>query len=82
MGWTKLVTTKRNWQECQKAHWLRQKPRLSERAGRLFADAGYPKLLAGMTYCDNQALREEMYRAYSTRLPIKARTPVSGTTAR
>ena len=21
-----------------------------------------------MTYCDNQALREEMYRAYSTRL--------------
>ncbi len=35
-----------------------------------------------MTYCDNQALREEMYRAYSTRCLIKAQTPVNGITAR
>ncbi|XNM89037.1 hypothetical protein ACLK1X_19495 [Escherichia coli] len=41
-----------------------------------------PSYLPVMTYCDNQALREEMYRAYSTRALIKARTPVSGTTAR
>ena len=26
-----------------------------------------PSYLPVMTYCDNQALREEMYRAYSTR---------------
>ncbi len=82
MGWTKLLPTKRSWRGCQKARWLRQKPGRSERAGRLFADAGYPKLPAVMTYCDNQALREEMYRAYSLVLPIKVRTPVSGITAR
>lgn len=41
------LPTKRSWRGCQKARWLRQKPGRSERAGRLFADAGYPKLLAG-----------------------------------
>ncbi|MFQ8717803.1 MAG: hypothetical protein ACLR9W_06510 [Enterobacter hormaechei] len=43
----------------------RQKPGRSERAGSLLTlDICY---LPVMTYCDNQALREEMYRAYSTR---------------
>ncbi len=43
------------------------KPSRSERAGRLFADAGYPKLPAGNDLLRQPALREEMYRAYSTR---------------
>ncbi len=41
------LPTKRSWRGCQKARWLRQSPGRSERAGRLFADAGYPKLPAG-----------------------------------
>ncbi len=33
-----------------------------------------------MTYCDNQALREEMIVLIALVLPIKVRTPVSGIT--
>lgn len=83
MGWTKLVTDEAE---------LAGMPESALAAAKAQAEAkeleGYlltldiPSYLPVMTYCDNQALREEMYRAYSTRASDQARTPVSGITAR
>ncbi len=68
MGWTKLVTDEAE---------LAGMPESALAAAKAQAEAkeleGYlltldiPSYLPVMTYCDNQALREEMYRAYSTR---------------
>lgn len=68
MGWTKLVTDEAG---------LAGMPESALAAAKAQAEAkeleGYlltldiPSYLPVMTYCDNQALREEMYRAYSTR---------------
>lgn len=57
-----------NWRVCRKARWRRQKPKAEakEQEGFLLT-LDIPSYLPVMTYCDNQALREEMYRAYSTR---------------
>ncbi len=82
MGWTKLVTDEAELAGCQKARWLRQKPRLKRKNLKVPADAGYPKLPAGNDLLRQPALREEMYRAYSTRASDQGPKPVSGTTAR
>lgn len=68
MGWNKLVTDVAD---------LAGMPESALAAAQAQAQAkeqeGYlltldiPSYLPVMTYCDNQALREEMYRAYSTR---------------
>ncbi|MBH0540328.1 oligopeptidase A, partial [Salmonella enterica] len=68
MGWTKLITDEAE---------LAGMPESALAAAKAQAEAkeqeGYlltldiPSYLPVMTYCDNQALREEMYRAYSTR---------------
>lgn len=68
MGWTKLVTDEAE---------LAGMPESALAAAKAQAEAkeleGYlltldiPSYLPVMTYCDNQVLREEMYRAYSTR---------------
>lgn len=57
-----------NWRACRKARWRRQKPKAEakEQEGFLLT-LDIPSYLPVMTYCDNRALREEMYRAYSTR---------------
>jgi oligopeptidase A len=68
MGWSKLVTD---------ANDLAGMPESALAAAQALAQSkeqeGYlltldiPSYLPVMTYCDNQALREEMYRAYGTR---------------
>jgi oligopeptidase A len=68
MGWTKLITDEAE---------LAGMPESAMAAARAQAEAkeqegwlltlDIPSYLPVMTYCDNQALREEMYRAYSTR---------------
>lgn len=67
-GWTKLITDESE---------LSGMPESALAAAKAMAEAkeqeGFlltldiPSYLPVMTYCDNQALREEMYRAYSTR---------------
>ncbi|PLR35920.1 oligopeptidase A [Chimaeribacter californicus] len=68
MGWSKLITD---------ANDLAGMPESALAAAQALAQSkeqeGYlltldiPSYLPVMTYCDNQALREEMYRAYGTR---------------
>ena len=68
MGWTRLITDEAE---------LAGMPESALAAAKAQAEAkeqdGYlltldiPSYLPVMTYCENQALREEMYRAYSTR---------------
>ncbi|WP_241580700.1 oligopeptidase A [Rosenbergiella nectarea] len=68
MGWSKLIT-----EESE----LAGMPESALAAAKALAEAkqqqgwlltlDIPSYLPVMTYCDNQALREEMYRAYSTR---------------
>ncbi|KAB8313428.1 oligopeptidase A [Erwinia endophytica] len=68
MGWSKLITDESD---------LSGMPDSALAAAKAQAEAkgqqgwlltlDIPSYLPVMTYCDNQALREEMYRAYSTR---------------
>ncbi len=82
MGWTKLITDEAELAGMPKARSPPLKPvEAKEQEGYLLT-LDIPSYLPVMTYCDNRALREEMYRAYSTRASDQGRTPVSGITAR
>ena len=67
MGWKNWLPTKPSWRVCRSAlAAARPGPEAKEQEGYLLT-LDIPSYLPVMTYCDNQALREEMYRAYSTR---------------
>ncbi len=68
MGWTKLITDEAElagMPESALAAAHAQAEAKEQQGWLLTLDI--PSYLPVMTYCDNQALREEMYRAYSTR---------------
>lgn len=83
MGWNKLVTDVAD---------LAGMPESALAAAQAQAQAkeqeGYlltldiPSYLPVMTYCDNQALREGCIAPIPPALPIRARTPGNGITAR
>jgi oligopeptidase A len=68
MGWTKLVTDEAELAGMPESALAAAKAQAEakEQEGFLLT-LDIPSYLPVMTYCDNQALREEMYRAYSTR---------------
>ena len=68
MGWTKLVTDEAELAGMPESALAAAKAQAEakEQAGYLLT-LDIPSYLPVMTYCDNQGLREEMYRAYSTR---------------
>ena len=68
MGWSKLITDESalsGMPESALAAAKAQAEAKGEQGWLLTLDI--PSYLPVMTYCDNQALREEMYRAYATR---------------
>ncbi|WP_241592516.1 oligopeptidase A [Rosenbergiella epipactidis] len=68
MGWSKLITDESElagMPESALAAAQAQAEAKQQQGWLLTLDI--PSYLPVMTYCDNQALREEMYRAYSTR---------------
>lgn len=68
MGWTKLVTDEAELAGMPESALAAAKARAEakEQEGYLLT-LDIPSYLPVMTYCDNRGLREEMYRAYSTR---------------
>lgn len=68
MGWTKLVTDEAELAGMPESALAAAKARAEakEQVGYLLT-LDIPSYLPVMTYCDNRGLREEMYRAYSTR---------------
>lgn len=68
MGWSKLVTDESELSGMPESALAAAKAQAEakEQQGWLLT-LDIPSYLPVMTYCDNQALREEMYRAYSTR---------------
>lgn len=68
MGWTKLITDESELAGMPESALAAAKARAEakEQEGFLLT-LDIPSYLPVMTYCDNRALREEMYRAYSTR---------------
>lgn len=68
MGWTKLITDEAELAGMPESALAAAKARAEakEQEGFLLT-LDIPSYLPVMTYCDNRALREEMYRAYSTR---------------
>lgn len=68
MGWTKLITDEAELAGMPESALAAAKARAEakEQEGYLLTP-DIPSYLPVMTYCDNRALREEMYRAYSTR---------------
>ena len=68
MGWTKLITDESELAGMPESALAAAKAQAEakEQEGFLLT-LDIPSYLPVMTYCDNQALREEMYRAYSTR---------------
>ncbi|MTD37365.1 oligopeptidase A [Erwinia sp. CPCC 100877] len=68
MGWTKLITDEAELSGMPESALAaaRAQAEAKEKEGWLLT-LDIPSYLPVMTYCDNQALREEMYRAYSTR---------------
>lgn len=61
------LPTKRSWRGCQKALAAAKAQAEAKELEGYLLTLDIPSYLPVMTYCDNQALREEMYRAYSTR---------------
>ncbi len=68
MGWSKLITDESELSGMPESALAAAKAQAEakEQEGWLLT-LDIPSYLPVMTYCDNQALREEMYRAYSTR---------------
>ena len=68
MGWSKLITDEAALSGMPESALAAAKAQAEakEQQGWLLT-LDIPSYLPVMTYCDNQALREEMYRAYSTR---------------
>ncbi|MCX8959465.1 oligopeptidase A [Erwinia psidii] len=68
MGWSKLITDESELSGLPESALAAAKAQAEakEQQGWLLT-LDIPSYLPVMTYCDNQALREEMYRAYSTR---------------
>lgn len=68
MGWSKLVTDVAELSGMPESALAaaRAQARAKEQEGYLLT-LDIPSYLPVMTYCDNQGLREELYRAYSTR---------------
>jgi len=68
MGWSKLITDEAELSGMPESALAAAKAQAEakEQQGWLLT-LDIPSYLPVMTYCDNQALREEMYRAYSTR---------------
>ncbi len=68
MGWSKLITDEAQLSGLPESALAAAKAQAEakEQQGWLLT-LDIPSYLPVMTYCDNQALREEMYRAYSTR---------------
>ncbi len=68
MGWSKLITDEAELCGMPESALApaKAKAQAKEQDGWLLT-LDIPSYLPVMTYCDNRALREEMYRAYSTR---------------
>lgn len=68
MGWSKLITDEKELSGMPESALAAAKAQAEakEQDGWLLT-LDIPSYLPVMTYCDNQALREEIYRAYSTR---------------
>ena len=68
MGWSKLITDEKALSGMPESALAAAKAQAEakEQDGWLLT-LDIPSYLPVMTYCDNQALREEIYRAYSTR---------------
>jgi oligopeptidase A len=68
MGWTKLIADESELSGMPESALAAAKAQAEakEQEGFLLT-LDIPSYLPVMTYCDNQALREELYRAYSTR---------------
>ncbi len=68
MGWSKLITDESELSGMPESALAAAKAQAEakQQTGWLLT-LDIPSYLPVMTYCDNQALREEMYRAYSTR---------------
>jgi len=68
MGWSKLITDESELAGMPESALAAAKAQAEakEQEGWLLT-LDIPSYLPVMTYCDNQALREEMYRAYATR---------------
>ena len=68
MGWSKLITDEKDLSGMPESALAAAKAQAEakEQDGWLLT-LDIPSYLPVMTYCDNQALREEIYRAYSTR---------------
>ena len=68
MGWSKLITDESELAGMPESALAAAKAQAEAKgqAGWLLT-LDIPSYLPVMTYCDNQALREEMYRAYATR---------------
>lgn len=68
MGWSKLISNEEELSGMPESALAaaREQAKAKQQQGWLLT-LDMPSYLPVMTYCDNQALREEMYRAYATR---------------
>ncbi|CUX96426.1 oligopeptidase A [Candidatus Doolittlea endobia] len=66
MGWSKLITNQQELAGMPKSALEAASAQACEQKGWLLT-LDIPSYLPVLTYCDNAALREELYRAYNTR---------------